>query len=54
VSGHFGYAPRYGRPGLRDPGMPRGVSGSLHGLAWRGRRYTVTSGPGGLRLVAGP
>ena len=49
----FGYAPQHGRLGLRDAGTPRGVSGSLHGLAWRGRGYTVTSGPHGLRLTAG-
>jgi Concanavalin A-like lectin/glucanases superfamily len=47
----FGYAPRCGRPTLRDPGTPRGISGSLHGLTCRGRRYVVTSGPGGLRLA---
>ena len=47
----FGYAPDGRQTGLRDPATPRGVTASLRGIAWRGQRFTLTSGASGVRLI---
>jgi concanavalin A-like lectin/glucanase superfamily protein len=47
----FGYAPDGQRIALRDPGTPRGVTGSLRGIAWKGRSYTLTSTSSGISIV---
>jgi hypothetical protein len=49
----FGYAPDGQRISLRDPGTDRGVAASLHGIMWRGRPYTLTSGPNGVTIKPG-
>jgi hypothetical protein len=50
----FGYEPDGQRIVLRDPASPRGVAASLHGLTWRGRRYTLTSTDAGVSLAPEP
>jgi hypothetical protein len=50
----FGWAPDGERVTLRDPDAPRGVEAALHGVSWRGRQYTITSGSAGVRLTPEP
>jgi hypothetical protein len=47
----FGYAPDGQRTGLKDAGIARGLSGTLSGLTFNGRSYTITSGSNGLTLA---
>jgi len=54
----FGFAPPLALPGaappsspLVDAGAPRGVNGTMSGLAWQGEVWDVVSGPQGLTLV---
>lgn len=47
----FGYAPDGQKIVVRDPGTPRGLAASLHGIAWQGRMYTLASMPSGMRLT---
>jgi hypothetical protein len=49
----FGYQPGGRGAALRDPAASRGISARLHGVTWRGRRYTITSTPAGLALSQG-
>jgi Concanavalin A-like lectin/glucanases superfamily len=49
----FGYAPDGQQITVRDPGTPRGVAASLHGVVWRGQPWTLTSGPAGIALTSG-
>jgi hypothetical protein len=46
----FGYAPDGQQARLKDAGIARGFTGSLAGLTFGGRTYTVTSGTGGLTI----
>ncbi|MEZ0067335.1 hypothetical protein ABIA32_003348 [Streptacidiphilus sp. MAP12-20] len=46
----FGYAPDGQQTGLRDPGIARGINGTLSGLSFSGRSYTITSGSNGLTI----
>ena len=53
----FGFSPQLELPGapppatpLVDAGTPRGVSGVLRGVSWRGEAWNVVSGPQGLAL----
>jgi len=55
----FGFAPPLQLPGapppaggpLVDAATPRGVNGTLRGVAWQGRLWDVVSGPQGLAIL---
>ena len=46
----FGYAPDGRQAGLKDAGTARGITGTISGLSFNGRSYTITSGPNGLTI----
>ena len=50
VADLFGYAPDGQQVAVRDPGTPRGVTASLHGIRWQDRLYTLTSTPSGITV----
>jgi concanavalin A-like lectin/glucanase superfamily protein len=50
----FGYAPGGQQIAVRDPGSPRGVAATVHGLTWRGKRYTLASTDAGVSLTPEP
>lgn len=47
----FGYTPEGTTAGLRDAAVPRGITATLSGVVFDGRRHTITSGPEGLSLT---
>jgi hypothetical protein len=50
VTDLFGYAPDGQQPALKDASAPRGLGGTLSGLAFNGQSYTITSGSDGLSI----
>ena len=53
ISDLFGYVPNGSTTALKDATVPRGFSGTLSGVRFKGSSYTITSASTGVSITAG-